>query len=81
MRKSVLMIFGFLWAASGCTVAGFRHYDPIGNCVPAITEQVFKCTDAKGVAFQIPFKYDEVKNLVCFKQTEWAPHEEACRSR
>jgi hypothetical protein len=81
MKKKSLMIFGFLWAASGCTLAGFRHYDPIGNCIPAVDDKVFKCTNAQGQTFVVPFSDEKVKKMVCFDKPEWVTHEEACRSR
>lgn len=81
MKKSALTISLFLWAASGCTLAGFRHYDPIGNCIPKVDDQVFKCTDSHGQGSRIPFADPKVKELVCFWQPEWVAHEEACRSR
>jgi hypothetical protein len=81
MRRSALTIFGLLWAASGCTLAGFRHYDPIGNCIPKPSEQLYKCTDTHGQGFPLPFADPKVKDLVCFGQREWVAHEEACHAR
>jgi hypothetical protein len=62
----------------GCASAPARHFVPLDNCVPSLTEaDVFSCFNAAtGEASDLLWVNSH--DLVCFHGPEFKAHEEVC---
>lgn len=86
IKQKLLLIFGLLWASS-CIHGGFRHYSAIANCLPVTEEKDgkawtwFTCHDADGRPFEVRPGDKAMQDLVAFKKSEWATHEQECHAK
>jgi hypothetical protein len=79
-RRMLLLLFMLSCSFEACVSGGFRHYDPIMNCLPSTVDKIFLCTGPQG-HYIIQFDDPASLKLVCFDQQEFATHEEACHAK
>lgn len=93
--RRLLLISSLSWLLSGCVERGFRHYDPMGNCIArqdfvpaeeatgekAYWDIWFSCHDANRLPFVLTTGDKRINKLTCFDETEFIAHENACHAK